>query len=297
MRGTAYLPRSRFTERSLVGWTSLARRKPRLRLADFFSSRWLCGPFRRRSLPVPVTLNRFFAPLCVFCFGIVFLHSCVLRRPQDHHHVASVEERRRLDLPDLLHVLRQPHQQVPPSLRLGGLPPAKHDRHLHLRALVEEALDVVLLGVVVVDSDLGPELDLLDVDRDLVLARELRLLLLLVAVLAVVHHPRYRRIRLRRHLDEVEVLAPRVLARLVRVLDPDLLAVVVDQPDLRRADHLVDSGLRDRRPVRLDRPSWSQRPFTKFSVPPSRTTKPLPGSGPDLSTVRLNLREAARLGR
>src|SRR5207342_867392 len=139
--------------------------------------------------------------------------------------------------------------------------------------------------------------DLLDVDRDLVLAGELRLLLLLVAVLPVVHHPRHRRIRLRRDFDEVEVLAPRVLARLVRVLDPDLLAVLVDQPHLRRADHLVDSGLRDRRPVRLDRPSWSQRPFTKFSVPPSRTTRPLPSSGPELSTCSVEPSRSARLGR
>jgi hypothetical protein len=50
---------------------------------------------------------------------------------------------------------------------------AEHDRDLDLRALVEEALDVALLGVVVVDPDLRPELDLLDVDLDLVLAREL----------------------------------------------------------------------------------------------------------------------------
>ena len=35
-------------------------------------------------------LNRSFAPLCVFIFGIVFGNSCVSRWAQYHHHVASV---------------------------------------------------------------------------------------------------------------------------------------------------------------------------------------------------------------
>ena len=103
----------------------------------------------------------------------------------------------------------------------------EHDRDLDLRALVEEALDVALLGLVVVNPDLGSELDLLDVDLRLVLAGELRLLLQLVPVLPVVHDPGNRRIRLGRDLDQVEVLPVRVLARLVRRLDPELLAVLV----------------------------------------------------------------------
>src|SRR5215831_17583386 len=251
--------------------------RTRLRFATPCFTRWPGGFVRnlrrRTSLPVPVSRNRFFVALCVFCFGIVLLHSRVLRRPQDHHHVPSVEERRRLHLPDLLHVLCQAHQQVAPALRMRRLPAAEHDRHLHLRALVEEAHDVVLLGVVVVASDLGPELDLLDVDRDLLLSRQLHLLLLLVPILEVVNRWRDGRIGLGGDLDEVEVLAPRVLAGFVRALDSDLLAVLVHEPDLRRADHLVDSGLRYRCAVRLDRPAWSQRPFTKLSVPPSRNDK------------------------
>ena len=79
----------------------------------------------------------------------------------------------------------------------------------------EEPHDVALLGLVVVHADLRPELDLLDVDLRLVLPRELGLLLLLVPVLAVVHHPADRRVCLRRHLDEIEVLRVRVLERLV----------------------------------------------------------------------------------
>ena len=49
--------------------------------------------------------------------------------------------------------------------------------------LLQESDDVALLGLVVVNADLRAELDLLDVDLQLVLPRELGLLLLLVPVL------------------------------------------------------------------------------------------------------------------
>ena len=101
-----------------------------------------------------------------------------------------------------------------------------------------------LLGVVVVNPDLGSELDLLDVDLRLVLAGQLGLLLQLVPVLAVVHDTADRRIRLGRDLDQVEVSRVRVLTRLVSRLDPELLAVLVDQPDTRDADGVVDACLR-----------------------------------------------------
>src|SRR3954464_15910599 len=70
-----------------VTWRSL--RKPRLRFDDFFSRLWLRIAGRRRILTPAVTLNFFFTELLVFIFGISF-HSCILRRSQQHHHVASV---------------------------------------------------------------------------------------------------------------------------------------------------------------------------------------------------------------
>jgi hypothetical protein len=139
---------------------------------------------------------------------------------------------------------------------VGLLPAPEHDRDLHLRALVEESLDVALLGVVVVDADLRPELDLLHLDLHLVLAGLLRLLLLLVPVLAVVHDPRDGRVRLGRDLDEVEVLAVGVLARLVGGLDSELVAVLVDQPDARGANRVVDASRVTRRRAGLvERPA------------------------------------------
>src|SRR5918999_572763 len=152
----------RRTSRASVPETSCALRNLRLRFADFFSRLWLFIAWRRRSFPAPLTLKRFFAALDVFCFGIS-RHSCVLRRPQHHDHVPPVEEGRRFDDSELLDILRQPHQQVTAPLRMAGLPAPEHDRDLDLRALVEEAHNVALLGLVILGRDLRPELDLLDV--------------------------------------------------------------------------------------------------------------------------------------
>ena len=160
---------------------------------------------------------------------------------------------------------------------MGGLAAPEHNRHLHLGALVQEALDVALFRVVIVNSDLRPELDLLDVDLRLVLSRELRLLLLLVPVLPVVHHSGHRWVGLRGDLHEVEPLVEGVLHRLLRGLDPELRAVVVDQPYLRSADVVVDPGLRDGPRRRFDRSPRPQRAVTKlasflsFELRPSQT--------------------------
>src|SRR6185295_955768 len=60
----------------------------------------------------------------------------------------------------------------------------EEDRRLDLVAILEEALDVLLLELVVVLVDLRAELDLFDLDHLLVLASLTRALLLLVLVLA-----------------------------------------------------------------------------------------------------------------
>src|SRR4029079_2359465 len=120
------------TERSLLNW--------RFCFGDLFMSFpdiWA----RRISLPVAVTLNFFFAPDCVFCFGIS-LDSCVLRWAEHHGHVPPFEERLGLDQADVLDVVRQAHQQVASAIRMLPLAPPEHDRDLHLRALIEKALDV-----------------------------------------------------------------------------------------------------------------------------------------------------------
>src|SRR5215472_3793691 len=105
--------------------TSTSLRKRRLRFDDFFSRLWLRIAGRRRILPLAVTLNRFFAELRVFVFGISF-HSCVLRRAEQHHHVASVLERLGFDLADLLDVLGEAEEQVAPPFRMRLLASPEH---------------------------------------------------------------------------------------------------------------------------------------------------------------------------
>jgi hypothetical protein len=52
-----------------AGETSTDLRSLRFRLVVFLVRMWLCIDWWRVTLPVPVTLKRFAAPLCVFCFG------------------------------------------------------------------------------------------------------------------------------------------------------------------------------------------------------------------------------------
>jgi len=244
-------------------------RKPRLRFDDFFSRLWLLIACRRRSFPAPLTLKRFFALRDVFIFGIGF-HSHVPVRRQNHDHIATIEDWLLLDPAKILHVLREPHEEVATPLRMERLAPPEHDRDLHLGPLPEETDDVPLLGLVVMGPDLRPELDLLDLDLELVLAGLLRPLFLFVAVLRVVHDPRHGRIRIRRDLDEVEPFLEREVECFRRRGDPDLSSVLVHETDPWDADLLVDALLPLARydPIQ-DGPAAarSQSPFTKLSVP------------------------------
>src|SRR5918996_708984 len=165
-RGIRYFPSMRRTSRASVSSTAWSPRNLRRRLALFFSRLWLFMAWRRRILPEPVTLKRFAAAFFVFCLGTLRSSHLtdVLVRGEHHDHVAPVEERRRLDLPQLLDVLRQAHEQVAPALRVRRLAAAEHDRHLHLGPLAEEANDVSLLRLVILGRDLRAQLDLLDVD-------------------------------------------------------------------------------------------------------------------------------------
>ena len=107
---------------------------------------------------------------------------------------------------------------------------------------LQEALDVALLGVVVVLGDLRPGFDLTDVDLGLVLARGLLLLVLLVLVLRVVQDPADGRLGLGRHLDEVEIASLGLAQGLLRLHDADLRTGLVDETDLGNADAFVDPG-------------------------------------------------------
>ena len=138
-------------------------------------------------------------------------------------------------------LLDEPLENPAADLRMRHLAAAEEDRRLDLVAFLEEALDVLLLELVVVLVDLRPELDLLDLDHLLVLLGLARALLLLILVLPEVHDAADRRHGRRRDLDQVEPLLLRDGQSLRRRHDAELCAGVVDHPDFADADAFVDA--------------------------------------------------------
>jgi hypothetical protein len=169
----------------------------------------------------------------------------LLRRRDDHDHVAAVLLGRGLHDAELGDVLRQSLEQAVAQFGTGLLPTAEHDRHLDLVATLEEPLDVALLGAVVVRVDLRAELDLLDDRVDLVLARFACLHGGFVLELAEVHELGNRRLGHRCHLDEVKVCLRGEAQSVLDAHDADLLAVRADQPHLGNPDAVVDAWLAD----------------------------------------------------
>ena len=158
-------------------------------------------------------------------------------------HVAALLKWVLLDHAEPVQVFEETLEEVPATLGVGLLAAAEHDRDLHLVALLEEALDVALLRHIVVVGDLRAQFDLAYVDLLLVLASLLCLLLLLVLVLRVIEEARDGRTGLGSDLDQVEITLLSHLERLLRLDDPDLLAVLVDEADLADTDALVDARL------------------------------------------------------
>ena len=75
LRETGLWRRYAAISRSMRFWsaqsTSVESRRCRLRLGDFLVRMWLVKAFFRLRRPVPVRLNRFFAPLLDFILGII----------------------------------------------------------------------------------------------------------------------------------------------------------------------------------------------------------------------------------
>src|SRR5690349_23426120 len=114
-----FLPSRRLTVFLFAGSTGRSLLNWRFCFGDLFMSFpdiWA----RLINLPVAVTLNFLLAVPCVFCFGI-FLDSRVLRWAEHHGHVPPFEQRLSLDQADILDVVRQAHQQVPPTIRMLAL--------------------------------------------------------------------------------------------------------------------------------------------------------------------------------
>src|SRR5688572_3921215 len=161
---------------------------------------------------------------------------------QDDVHLIAFLARHRLGHCQFPQIGDEPLENAPPDLRVRHLAAAEEDRRLHLVAVSQEALDVLLLEVIVVLIDLRSELDLLDLDHPLVLLGLPRSLLLLVLVLAKIHDPADRRHGRRGDLDEIEPFLASNGERLRRWHDPELLSGIVDDTDFANTDAFVDAN-------------------------------------------------------
>src|SRR5215212_6992109 len=213
-------------------------------------------------LPVAVILNRFLAPLWVFIFGGLVVDLLTgsasfflafpfpvrhahfrLQRSHEHDHGPTLHPRwlfNRSVWTELISELIEEHFA---QIRVGHLAAAEEDRQLDFVSGVEKLRGLPTLGFEVMVVDLGPDANLFQLDDVLMAARLALFAALLVAELAVVHEPADGWHRVGRHLDQVESPLARHLERVKCWNDADLLAVLIDQPDLANPDALVDPCL------------------------------------------------------
>ncbi len=124
---------------------------------------------------------------------------------------------------------------------MGEFAAAETQRHLDLVAFLEEAVHGLGLDLIVVDVDVRPELDLLDLHDLLPLARLGLLLLLLELVFAIVEDLADGGVGVGRHLHQIQSRFLGGLHGGRRGHDALLFAVLIDEQYPRHADVFVDA--------------------------------------------------------
>ena len=148
----------------------------------------------------------------------------------------------RFDLGHVGGLLLDPAEDGHAELAMRHLAAAEAHGDLHLVAFLEELDDLLHLGVIIVVVDVRTHLDLLDLLRLLLLALLVGLLLRLVLVAADIEKLGDGRVRVGRNLDQVEPDFLRLLEGFAGIHHAQVLAVLVDHPDLLGLDELVVAG-------------------------------------------------------
>src|SRR5262249_12304042 len=143
---------------------------------------------------------------------------------------------------DISELFDEPLEDAAADFRMRHFASAEENRRLDLVAFFEEALDVLLLELVIVLVDFRTELDLFDQNHLLVLLGFARALLFLILVLTEVHDAANWWVCRRRDLDEVETLRFRDGQGLRRRHDAELCSVIVDHADFSDPDPFVDTN-------------------------------------------------------
>ena len=162
-------------------------------------------------------------------------------RRQQHDHLAAFKARFRLDLAHLVGVVLDALQQLVTKLLMGHFAAAEAQGDLDLVAFLEKTLHGAHFHLVIVIVDHRAELDLLDLDDLLFLARFSRFFLRLELILAVIQDFGDWRHRIWGDLNQIK---PGGLGKPNGSFGQDNAFVVtggIDQLNLAGADLLVDA--------------------------------------------------------
>src|SRR5579885_1539442 len=233
---------------------------------------WRWCEWLRLKPPLPVRAKRLAAPRLVFSLGILVISMFVcpsgsacarlggrnaacglaatttknllaLFRGHDHHGLASFELGRLFDLGQAFEIGLDAVYELETQLLMGQLAALVAQRDLDLVALFQETHQGAQFGLVVRLFGRRPELDLLDLDLSLLLARRLLGLVSLIDELAVVHDLADRRFGVGRHLDEVQTFRLGTGDGVARQHDANLRAIRGDHANSRHGDLFVAAVL------------------------------------------------------
>ena len=163
----------------------------------------------------------------------------------DHHHVAAINHRSRLNRAKLRDVFGETLQETHTLFGAGLLTTAEENHRLHLVALAQKADGVATLGVVVVLVNLEAESNLFEDGVRLVTASFFQLLRGFILELAVIHDLCHRWRRVRSDLNEVEVCFGGKAQGNVDRHDSELLAGGADETNFRDAYAVVGAWIAD----------------------------------------------------
>src|SRR5215469_3898155 len=160
---------------------------------------------------------------------------------QHHDHLAAFEFRLLLDLGHGGYVVAHPVKQLEAKLLVGHLAATKTQRDLDLVALVEEPPDRTHFHVIIVIIDHRPELNFLDLDDLLFLARLGSLLLFLVLKFTEIEDLAGGGGHVGGDFDEIESRLQRNVERITEGNDAAVCSSLVDQLHLSDANVFVDA--------------------------------------------------------
>ena len=190
--------------------------------------------------PVPVTLKRLAAPLCVFNFWfMLFLESLSFLRSEDGDQIRSFHFGSRFHDSHFGQFFNQAIDNGSTDALMNDFASSEEYRRLDFVSLGQEADDVILLEDVIVFVRIRTKLHFLDRDVFLMLLGFVKLLVHLVEVLSVIHDPAHRRNCRGRYLYQVQAPLFGDLYGRLRRHDSELLVLVVDDTHFARPDSLV----------------------------------------------------------